>query len=134
MGIQPFLIAAFLALVLASPAHAQTDDPIPTLGQCEARFDTCMSACSAANPASSAGLAGCQARCAANRAACEAKAGYEKAKPWVQEQFEAMEDFFEGFREGGGERGPAAPEAPPPAQPVPRSDGAQSDEAPYKDL
>lgn len=83
---------------------------VPALEQCEARFDACVTACEKKNLDSSAGLAGCQARCAANRAACEAQAGYEQAKPWVQEQFERMEDFFEGFRDGPQDAPPAVPE------------------------
>jgi len=114
MAFRALMLAAVLALGLAAPGLA---DDAPTLEQCEARFDTCMSACQAANPDSSAGLAGCQARCAAERAGCEAKAGYEQAKPWVQEQFERMEDFFEGFRKGPGD------EPPPPAKEAPADVG-----------
>lgn len=103
------LIAAILAFGLSGPALAQ-DEEGPTLDQCAADFDSCMESCSEANADSSAGLAGCQARCAANRAACEAQAGYEEAKPWVQEQFERMEEFFNGFRDGPGDTPPTEDE------------------------
>lgn len=98
------------ALALGVGGSVSMAQEVPALEQCEARFDACVTACEKKNLDSSAGLAGCQARCAANRAACEAQAGYEQAKPWVQEQFERMEDFFEGFRDGPQDAPPAVPE------------------------
>ncbi len=127
MAWRPLVLAMGLAMVLTAAAtNAGAAEDVPTLGQCKASFDRCMTACEAANPEAGAGLAGCQARCAAERAGCEAKAGYEQAKPWVQEQFENMQKFFDGFS-----KGPEGGSAPP-TDKAPSSDGP-ADSAP-KDI
>lgn len=109
---------AFLTLGLAaggaSAAAAQQADEEALL-VCGEAFDACQARCGAAYPEDRAAEAGCQAACAADRAVCEAKAGYEQAKPWVADQFRKMQRFFEGFSE----QGQAPDRLPPPEPPAP---------------
>ena len=108
-------IAAALAvtagLALAGPVQAQDGaDGQVTPAQCAAAYDACVGVCADKHAPKSPGMMGCEARCAAERAACEARAGYNEAKPWVEDQFRKMQEFFEGFRDGGAGED-AAPES-----------------------
>lgn len=115
----PLALAAVLAASSAFVSPAAAQEETPTLESCGRDYDRCASLCAARNPDSAAAEAGCAARCAAERAACEARAGYAEAKPWVREQMEKLRDFLEGFREG--------PEAPPAPSPPPET---ENDEPP----
>ncbi|WP_404379749.1 hypothetical protein [Caenispirillum salinarum] len=128
----PAIAVAVLSLAAAPVAAAE--DP-EALAACATDFDRCTARCELSYRDDAAAKAGCQAACAADRAVCEAKAGYEAAKPWVAEQFRNMQRFFEGFSEKGGQ----APQIPPPGDPevapLPdRQDGPDDPDAPYKDI
>lgn len=134
----PLLAAAcLLQLGLAvQPASAQDEE---ALAACGTVFDQCMARCETSYPDDEAAEAGCKAACAADRAVCEAKAGYEAAKPWVEEQFRSMQRFFEGFSERG-RTPPAMPHRDPdPEEPLqeapPEETLPEAEEPPvYKDI
>lgn len=109
----PAVIALTVA-VHAAPAQAADEQAAAACGQA---FDACVSRCERSYADDAAASAGCQASCAADRAVCEAKAGYDSAKPWVADQFRKMQRFFDGFTEqgeGGGSPTPPPPSAEPP--------------------
>lgn len=99
--LRPLVLAAAILVAAQSAQAAET----PTLESCATAYGACVDTCGATQE-SEAARAGCVARCAAQRATCEAEAGYEQAKPWVREQMDKLEDFLRGFRDG------PAPEAP----------------------
>lgn len=88
--------AAFVGMItLSGPAAAQE----PSMDSCARDYESCVDAC-AQRHQDDAARAGCIARCASGRVSCEAEAGYEQAKPWLREQFQKLEDFLRGFRDG----------------------------------
>ncbi|MGC2856271.1 hypothetical protein ACM64Y_12435 [Novispirillum sp. DQ9] len=93
------LLSAVAAIVLLAALPACAEEEAPTLESCARAYGSCVDACGGSQD-SEAARAGCVARCAARRASCEAEAGYEQAKPWLQEQVDKLEDFLRGFREG----------------------------------
>lgn len=131
-------VIAIAALVLAAAPAGAAEDP-EALAACGTTFDRCTARCEMSYREDEAAKAGCQAACAADRAVCEAKAGYEAAKPWVAEQFRNMQRFFEGFSEKGGRAPEPSPPGDPgfdPPPPPPEEGGsvpADPDE-PYKDI
>lgn len=126
------LAVCILALVAlgARPAVAAPDPE--GLKACARAYDACTAQCTRDYPDNQASRAGCGARCAGERAACEAKAGYEKAKPWVEKQIEGLQDFLDGFR------GDPPPEDPRPAPsepaPTPTPTPERDGDGPYKDI
>ncbi|MCA1940144.1 MAG: hypothetical protein LDL26_04040 [Caenispirillum bisanense] len=112
--------AALILGVVQMAAAAQAADE-EALAVCGESFDACSLRCEQSYPDDAAASAGCQAACAADRAVCEAKAGYEQAKPWVADQFRKMQRFFEGFSEQGRDPEPAPAPAPAPT-PAPEPD------------
>ncbi|EKV32875.1 hypothetical protein C882_1713 [Caenispirillum salinarum AK4] len=131
------VIAVAVLFLLAAPVGA-AEDP-EALAACGTEFDRCTARCELSYREDAAARAGCQAACAADRAVCEAKAGYEAAKPWVAEQFRNMQRFFEGFSEKGGQGpqspSPGDPDFTPLPEPEPeREAGPDDPDAPYKDI
>lgn len=125
------LAVCILALPLlgARPAAAAPDPE--GLKACARAYDACIAQCATDYPDNQASRAGCGARCAGERAACEAKAGYEKAKPWVEKQIEGLQDFLDGFR---GDQPPPPPRSAPPEAAPPPPPAKQDGDGPYKDI
>lgn len=123
-----------VAVLMLSALPAQAAEDAEALAMCGSEFDGCTARCELSYREDEAAKAGCIAACAADRAVCEAKAGYEAAKPWVAEQFRSMQRFFEGFSEKG-ER-PAQPSPPGDPEfdpPEPKAAPTDPDD-PYTDI
>ncbi|MBF0093443.1 MAG: hypothetical protein HQL33_07705 [Alphaproteobacteria bacterium] len=82
---------------------------------CAGTQDRCAAECNGRLPEDDPARVGCVARCAADRAACEAEAGYEAAKPWLDRRVEEMKRLYEGFKGDGGV--PPPPKKTPPPSP-----------------
>lgn len=108
------LTACAVALMLGLSGTGM-DARAETALSCSGEQAKCDASC-AARYTSDAGKAGCQARCASARAACDAGAGYDQAKPWVKKKVQSVGDFFQGLTEGGDS---GTPSEPPPAKPAP---------------
>ncbi|MQX37027.1 hypothetical protein [Roseospira navarrensis] len=85
---------------------------------CAARHDSCEMRCEIRHDDDAYGRAGCESKCAIDRATCEAGAGVETARPFIEREAERLQDFFGGFLEDD----EAAP-PPPPAWGEPNPDG-----------
>lgn len=96
-------------------AGAGAEARAETALSCSAAQVKCDASC-AARYTSEAGKVGCQARCASERGACDAAAGYDQAKPWMKKKVQSVGDFFDGLTSGGDSD---APSEPPPAKPAP---------------
>ncbi|GAA0567802.1 hypothetical protein [Caenispirillum bisanense] len=116
LSVLPAVLALALVVVQAASAQAADEQAAAACGQ---TFDACVARCERSYADDAAASAGCQASCAADRAVCEAKAGYDSAKPWVADQFRKMQRFFDGFTEQGEGGAPATPPLPPSAEPPP---------------
>lgn len=116
----PLLFGGWIAVAFYAPAEAQT------LEACLAEQRQCDQSC-ARRYDTEAGKVGCQARCASLKAACDAKAGYDSAKPWVDRQKRSVEDFWDGLTNDGSTT-PAKPKTPP-AKPSGTGSGAADDKA-----
>ncbi|SDH49901.1 hypothetical protein [Roseospirillum parvum] len=98
-----------LLVPLARPAAGESGQS-PAQGteqaiqQCKSEHAGCLNACAYLNGDDEARQTGCEARCAADRAACEALAGYAKVKPWLDQQKESVDRLLDGLsRDGDGE-------------------------------
>lgn len=89
-------------------------------GSCRAEQAACESRCDDTHVGDDIARAGCDSVCAMNRAACEANAGVEAARPFIERETQRLMDFF-GDLLGEGEE----PTAPPPTVewPEPNPDG-----------
>lgn len=126
-------VLAVTALFLASESAAAAEDT-EALASCATSFNQCAAQCALSYREDEFAKAGCEAACAADRAVCEAREGYETAKPWVAEQFRNMQRFLEGFSEKGE---PALPPSPPgdPRFDPPEGEAGEADpDAPFKDI
>ena len=91
-----------------------------TLETCGRAYDACVEQCEADYGAGTVAAAGCGARCAAERAGCEAMVGVDKAQPWLEKRMKDAEEFLDGFLGKQDDDGEAAP---PPG----RDEGAEPD-------
>lgn len=111
------LFAFALLALLAQPAQAQQSSGLPQSPACTNAYTSCQSACTRQHGDDAAGGSGCFARCAADRAACDAAAGYNAAKPWVKEQIDQVWRFIEGFMGPDGKTQQSPPQRSYPSQP-----------------
>jgi hypothetical protein len=64
---------------------------------CGSAHAACERWCATEHEGDDYGLAGCESVCALDRATCEANAGVEAAKPFIEREAERLRDFFDGF-------------------------------------
>jgi len=96
-----------VAPALADEAPGQTEDEdhgAPGTAYCEAVARTCGVTCSDATDPGSAAAAACQARCAIERAACDARDSLSGVEPWLADKADKMDSFMEGFHGNHGDR------------------------------
>ncbi|MCW8861248.1 MAG: hypothetical protein OQJ76_05235 [Rhodospirillales bacterium] len=113
------LLAAFVTLgvLAAAPAGAEERPASQALSECAAGYDSCVALCAKAHSDSEARNMGCGAGCAAERAACEAKAGYDQAKPWVDKTMEGVKKFLDDLmKDQGGQGDDATPDVDKPKE------------------
>ena len=116
------IAALFVLFVAPTEVVAQASTPA-----CVQAFEACARACARNNPDSAAGRQGCQARCEAERAAGEAQAAVDQAKPWVKRKVDEMWRFLEGFLSGPGGNGNGNGNDVPPPAPRPKSAPEQTE-------
>ena len=105
---------AFLFLLTASFAAVAVETKTsPVCVKTEAR---CEADCEHRFNEGDAAKMGCLARCAADRAACEAGAQFDAAKPWIDRRMEEMKRFYDGFK--GDEKSAPPPQSPPAPKPM----------------
>ncbi|WP_019645200.1 hypothetical protein [Novispirillum itersonii] len=109
--IKPALLAGLTGFILLTGPGVARAETAPSCAVVQTRCD----ASCAARYTSEAGKVGCQARCASERGACDASAGYDQAKPWVKKKVQSVGEFFDGLTDGG----ESPPSEPPPAKPAP---------------
>ena len=116
------LSSALLAiLLLGAPAAMATEDPsaqspAKTSEQCKADFDKCEADCIVKHGDDETKRAACIPVCTGRYAACDAKAAYEKARPWLEEKARKTKKFLEDLMKDKPAETPPAP-APAPADP-----------------
>jgi len=96
-----------VAPALADEAPGQTegdDHGAPGTAYCEAVSRACGVTCSDSTDPGSATAAACQARCAIERAACDAHDSLSGVEPWLADQADKMDSFMEGFHGNDGDR------------------------------
>lgn len=91
----------------------------PTRQACRAATKRCETRCEGRHGTDSYAMAGCKSVCAVNRATCEAEAGVEAAKPYIDREAERLRGFFDQLL--GDDEAPPPPE--PPAWPEDNDDG-----------
>ncbi|SDE26561.1 hypothetical protein [Rhodospira trueperi] len=92
------------------------DDAPDSVASCGARQETCETQCEQRHPHDDYARSGCDSVCALDRATCEANAGVEAARPFIEREARRLEEFFDGLL-GDGE--PAPPEPPTWGEPNP---------------
>jgi hypothetical protein len=100
-------------------------DGAPSHRACRSAHDQCEARCATRFGRDSYARAGCESVCAMNRATCEAEAGVETARPYIEREVERLNNFFDELLGDDEDEAPAAP-APPPASewPRPHPDGS----------
>lgn len=96
-----------LGLLLLAPVGAGAEE---TASPCVKAQTRCEADCDRRLADRDAARAGCIARCATDRTVCEAEAGYNAAKPWLDQRMDDMKRFYEGFK--GEKTPPPPPKAP----------------------
>lgn len=96
------------------------ETPGDTLGEagaayCGAVARQCGVDCQASTEPGSAASAACEARCAIERAACDARDTLSRVEPWLDDQANMVDRFMDGF-EVDPERGATDPDAGPPTR------------------
>jgi hypothetical protein len=94
------------------------DDAPDSAASCGMRQDSCEARCEQRHPHDDYARSGCDSVCALDRATCEANAGVESARPFIEREARRLEEFFDGLL---GDDEPAPPE--PPAWGEPNPDG-----------
>lgn len=112
------LLAPLCAALAGAPAHAAAEDEsadadAPGGAYCEAVARDCGTTCNETTEPGSASAAACEARCAIERAACDAKDALSGVEPWLQDKADKADSFMEGFdgESGDGFAGPPTREA-----------------------
>ncbi|MBB4284327.1 hypothetical protein [Roseospira goensis] len=93
-------------------APQEDEDADETAGACRAGHEACEARCAARYGDDDYARAGCKSVCALDRATCEANAGVEAAKPFIERETKRLRDFFDGFL-GDDDAPPPPPEWPP---------------------
>lgn len=84
----------------------------PSGPACKAAHERCQTRCEGRHGTDDYARAGCQSVCAMNRATCEAEAGVEAAKPYLEREAERLRGFFDSLL-GDEEATPPPPDVPP---------------------
>jgi len=113
------LAVVVLLAVLVGPMvglAAEGSDPTtdsPDRAYCTAAARACGTACNNSTDPGSAAAAACEARCAIEHAACDARSALSGVEPWLQDKAEKADRFMEGFdgETGDGETGPPSGQA-----------------------
>lgn len=99
------------------PGAGPPEDP-PTPQACREAHQACTDRCSQSYGPDDYARTGCDSVCAINRASCEASAGVEAARPFLEREAERLRDFFGGLLEDGDRPRTTTPSGPP-SQPDP---------------
>jgi hypothetical protein len=85
------------ALMIAAPASAEEKAAAETktAAECAADFSLCNAECAAKHADDTAKRAACTTACSGTYLACDAKAAYEAAKPWVKDKMEKTKKFLD---------------------------------------
>ncbi|MBB4265892.1 hypothetical protein [Roseospira visakhapatnamensis] len=99
---------------MVTPAWTAEDDALGDAGSayCGAVARQCGLACQGGTEPGSAASAACEARCAVERAACEAQDALSGVEPWLDDKAEKLDRFMDGF-EADPEADPGDPGAVP---------------------
>jgi hypothetical protein len=91
------MVVLLAALLTAAPAGAEEKaaDEMKTSAQCAAGFSLCNADCAAKHAGDTARRAACTTACSGTYLACDAKAAYEAAKPWVKDKIEKTRKFLD---------------------------------------
>ncbi len=97
------LAVLFLALAMAAPAGAEEKAAAgtKTSAQCAADYSLCDAECVAKHADDTAKRAACTTACSGTYLACDTKAGYEAAKPWVKDKMEKTKKFLDDLNKDG---------------------------------
>lgn len=96
----PHAIAAIAGLAAAlllgpAPLAADEDDTPLTSTECGREYRSCKADCREKHPDDTAKRSACLPVCAARHAACDARAAFERAKPWLEDKARKTEEFLE---------------------------------------
>lgn len=98
------LVAGLVAGAPMMPTAWATETPdAPGAAYCAAAARACGLACAGSTEPGSAAASACQARCAIERAACDAKDGLSQIEPWLSDKADRMDRFMDGFHGNDGE-------------------------------
>ncbi len=92
----------------------------PTRQACRSAFQRCETRCEGRHGSDEYARAGCESVCAMNRATCEAEAGVEAARPYIEREVERLRGFFDSLL---GEEGTMPPPPDVPDYPETNEDG-----------
>lgn len=112
----PVAFAGLLAVLLLAPATAlAAEETPPTSAQCRQLFETCEADCRAKHPDDQVKRGACLPVCSARYAACDARAAFERARPWLEDKAKKTKEFLDELME----EPPAEEKAPEPDTDVP---------------
>lgn len=80
-----------------APPQRGPDGEDNAADSCGTAHDACQARCDERFPGDEYAQAGCDSVCAMNRATCEADAGVEAAKPYVERETRRLQEFFDGL-------------------------------------
>lgn len=109
-------LAAILAMtaLVAAPAAAPAAEEKPLTGpECKQQFEACESDCNSKHPDDEIKRGACLPVCSARYAACDARAAYERAKPWLEDKAEKTKEYLEDLMKDP----PEEKRTPPPELP-----------------
>lgn len=106
----------FAAAALAVPVAGRAAEDTPlTSAECKQRYQSCQADCDAKHPDDEIKRGACLPVCSARYAACDARAAYERAKPWLEDKTKKTKEYLDDLMKDP----PAEKEkkAPPPEMP-----------------
>jgi len=89
------LVAVACAAVIGVPAAAEEKQPPVSAENCRLEHETCRADCERKHFNDEAKRAACLSVCSARYAACDAKAAYDKARPWLEDTARKTKKFLE---------------------------------------
>lgn len=102
------------AATLSGPAPGQAaEPPPPTSAECKQRYESCQADCETKHADDEIKRGACLPVCSARYAACDARAAYERAKPWLEDKAKKTKEYLDDLMKDP----PEEKQTPPPELP-----------------